>query len=245
MNARTRLGLVTLAAVVGLVVTASAGRWQLRRAAEKQALQAAITAQGRQPALDGAALVGAAEPLTLVHRPVLLRGSWDTAHTVYLDNRQMGGRPGFYVLTPLRLDSGRAIVVQRGWIARNFQDRTQLLPVQTPIGSVEVAGLIAPPPSKLLQPGTDTAGQIRQNLDLGDYRAETQLPLLDVTVQQSGAASDGLLRDWPVVNAGVDKHYGYAVQWFAMAALIAGLYLWFIVLRPRFFSSNKTPPHVP
>lgn len=245
MNSRARLAVITLAAIVGLAVTASAGRWQLRRAAEKEALQAAIQAQARQPALNTAALLAANTPQTLVHWPVALRGTWDTARTVYLDNRQMGGHPGFYVLTPLLLDGGRAVLVQRGWIARNFQDRTQLLPVQTPAGTVEVAGLIAPPPSKLMQPGADVPGQIRQNLDLGDYRAETQLPLLDVTVQQSGAASDGLLRDWPVVNAGVDKHYGYAVQWFAMAALIAGLYLWFIVLRPRFFSSNKTPPHVP
>ena len=52
----------------------------------------------------------------LLHRPVILHGHWLAAATVYLDNRQMNGRPGFYVLTPLQLDDRPEVVlVQRGW----------------------------------------------------------------------------------------------------------------------------------
>lgn len=242
VNASLRLGLITLAALAGVALTASLGRWQLQRAAQKEALQAAIAAEAQKPPLDNAAML-AADPPTLVHRPVRLRGTWDTAHTVYLDNRQMHGRPGFFVLTPLLLDGGRAIVVQRGWIARNFQDRTQLPTVQTPAGPVDVTGLIEAPPSKLYQPGAETPGAIRQNLDLADFTQETGLPLLPLSMRQTGPQSEGLLREWPVVNAGVEKHYGYAVQWFAICLLIAGLYLWFIVVRPR-IASQQTPSHV-
>jgi surfeit locus 1 family protein len=39
------------------------------------------------------------------------------------------------------------------------------------------------------------------------------------------------LRDWPVVNAGVEKHHGYAAQWFALTALIVGLFAWFQLRR--------------
>lgn len=244
VNGRARLFIITFAALSALAATVSLGQWQLRRADEKLALQAAIDAQAGKPALDAAALEKSANLQALVHQPVLLRGTWDAQHTVYLDNRQMQGRVGFFVMTPLVLPGGAAIVVQRGWVARDFQNRMHLLNVQTPTGVVEVHGRMALPPSKLYAPGQEQPGAIRQNLDLAAYQTETGLPLLPMTVQQTGAASEGLLREWPVVNYGVDKHYGYAAQWFALAALITGLYLWFVVLRPRFFSSSKPPSHV-
>ena len=245
VNARGRTLLITLAAVLGLVVTASLGQWQLRRAAEKLALLAAIDGQASKPTLDALALEKSPDLQALVHQPAALRGTWDAAHTVYLDNRQMRDRVGFFVMTPLVLEGARsAIVVQRGWVARDFQNRSHLLVVQTPPGVVEVQGRIALPPSKLYAPGQEQPGAIRQNLELTAYKAETGLPLMAMTLQQTGAASEGLLRDWSVVNSGVDKHYGYAAQWFALAALIAGLYLWFVILRPRYSSSSKPPPHV-
>ena len=46
-------------------------------------------------------------------------------------------------------------------------------------------------------------------------------------------ADDGLLRQWPLPAADVHKHYGYAFQWFAMATLIVGLYVWFQLIHPR------------
>lgn len=91
-----------LAAVLGMALAARLGAWQLDRAAQKEALQAAIAQQSAQPVLrnaDWPALGGAAghagEPSAWLHRPVQLTGRWQTAHTVYLDNRQMQGRPGF------------------------------------------------------------------------------------------------------------------------------------------------------
>jgi surfeit locus 1 family protein len=56
---------------------------------------------------------------------------------------------------------------------------------------------------------------------------------IDVSVQQLGAPSEGLLREWPVIASGVDKHYGYAFQWFALSALIAGLFVWFAFFHHR------------
>ena len=50
---------------------------------------------------------------------------------------------------------------------------------------------------------------------------------------QIGAASEGLQREWPEVATGVEKHYGYAAQWFGLAALIAILYVWFQFIAPR------------
>ncbi|WP_119966580.1 SURF1 family protein [Simplicispira lacusdiani] len=243
VQADWRFWLVTAAAVAGVAATAALGRWQLDRAAQKQALQAAIDERQRQPALDGRALSGQEAPEAVLHRAVALRGHWLGQHTVFLDNRQMGGRQGFVVVTPLQLEhSPVAVAVQRGWVPRNFQDRAALPALDTPVGLVDVAGRVAPEPARLLDlegggvnpPG---ASRIRQNLDLDAFRAETGVPLAGLTVLQTGAAGDGLLRQWPVFSVGVEKHHGYAFQWFGLSGLIAILYVWFQLvrrfLRPR------------
>lgn len=229
---------MTVVAILGVALTASLGRWQLSRAAQKEAIQAAMKSQGEKILLDNAALRTGAEPANLVHQRASLKGTWAAEHTVYVDNRQMHARVGFFVMTPLLLDGGGAILVQRGWVPRNFNDRTALPKVLTPAGPVQIEGRLAAPPSKLYEPGTPSGGRIRQNVDLAQMAGETGLPFLSLTLQQTGTASEGLERDWPAVDLGVDKHYGYAFQWFGLSALIAGLYLWFQVMR-RFFSSSK------
>ncbi len=178
------------------------------------------------------------------HQRALLRGTWVPEGTVFLDNRQMNARVGFFVMTPLRLEGGGVILVQRGWVPRNFTDRAALPAVDTPAGLVQIEGRMAPPPSKLYEPGTSSGGAIRQNVDLVQLSAETGLELLPVTLRQTGAASEGMDRQWPAADLGVDKHYGYAFQWFGLSALIAGLYLWFQVIRRFIFRSKDPLRHV-
>jgi surfeit locus 1 family protein len=231
-----RFWLLTGAALLGVAVTLSLGFWQLSRAAQKEALMAAIRTQASLPPLQASDLAGAALPASLVHRQIVLRGRWVPAATVFLDNRQMHGTPGFFVLTPLVPESGgRPVLVQRGWVQRNFIDRSKLPDVATPPGVVEVQGRIAPPPSKLYEFSAAGSGPIRQNLDLAAFSVETHLPLMGVTLLQTGGSGDGLQRDWPEADLGIAKHYGYAFQWWGLSALIATLYVWFqIVRRIRF-----------
>jgi surfeit locus 1 family protein len=227
--------LIAIAAFAGILLTASLGWWQWERGHERTAVHDAIEAQAHS------ATVGARELLAvpggdtrLVNRPVVLAGEWLPDRTIYLDNRQMNSVPGFYVVTPLRIAGSQAVVlVQRGWVQRNFEARTSLPAIQTPTGTVEVRGILAPPPAKLYAFTTEEAGPIRQNLDLGAFRLETGLPLLALSVQQTGAPSEGLLRQWPEAGSGAERNYGYAFQWWAMAALIAILYVWFQLVVPR------------
>jgi surfeit locus 1 family protein len=241
-----RFWLLTFAALVVAVTTFSLGQWQLRRADQKETLQAAIEAQKVLPALDNRALAATKSIADQMHRGVTVQGVWQPERTVYLDNRPMSGKTGFWVLTPLALlDTGQVILVQRGWVPRNFNDRALLPEVQTPSGPVTVTGRIAPPPSKLYEfKGVDT-GRLRQNIDLKSYRMETGLPLLDVSLLQTGGPSEGLLRDWAAPNVGVDKHYGYAFQWFGLCALVVGLYGWYQVIVParrKLASAVIAPP---
>ncbi len=237
VRVRVRASVTLLATLAGVALAARLGLWQLDRADQKIALQTSLVARGRDPALDGPALARA--PLaaeTQHHRRVSLRGRWLAERTVFLDNRQMDGKVGFFVVTPLALTPGSGVVlVERGWAARNFADRAALPQIATPQGTVAVDGLVAPPPSRLFQFADAASGPIRQNLDIASYARETGLDLLPLSVLQHDAAessADGLMRHWPAPATDVQKHYGYAFQWFAIAAGIAFLYVWHRFIRP-------------
>ena len=240
MNARLKFVLITLATVLAVGTTTSLGLWQLSRADQKQARQVAMDAQRTKTPLTSATLFTTGDPKEILHQRARLRGSWAPMHTlVFLENRPMAGRVGFLVVMPFILEGGQgAVVVQRGWVPRGVDDRTRVPPVTTTPGLVEIEGRMALPPSDLYALGNPTHGAIRQNLDLSQYAAETGLKLFPLTVQQSGESTEGLLREWPVVNMGIEKNYGYAAQWFGMALLFSLLYLWFQVVR-RFIGRPK------
>ena len=244
MSETTRRLVVLLATLAALIVTARLGLWQLDRAAQKESLQASLDERERLPPLDSRELAStAAELPRQIDRQVRLRGRWVAGATVYLDNRQMNGRPGFFVVTPLRLEpgAGDAVLVQRGWVARDPVERTRLPALAMPEGSVDVIGRVAGWPGRLFDFGAGASGPIRQNLDPDGYARESGLRLRPLSLIQLEAPSDatalsradGLLREWPRPAVDVHKHYGYAVQWFALGALRAGLYDWFHLVRPR------------
>lgn len=220
-----------------MVLTARLGWWQLDRASQKVALQQAREAQARMAPLAANELAADdVSAATQMHRLVAVDGMWLEPLTVYLDNRPMGGRTGFFVVTPLLLDDGRAVLVQRGWIPRNAADRTQLAPFRTAAGRVKVAGRIALTTSRLYDLGVAASGPIRQNLELAEFAREsrrTLLPLVIVQEDAAGTAGDGLARQWPQPASDVHKHYGYAFQWFGLSALALSLYVWFQLIRPR------------
>lgn len=234
---RARRFLVLLAALAGVALAARLGLWQLSRAAEKEAQQAALESRGQEPPLAQTLLAHSPdEAAAQQHRRITLQGRWIGARTVFLDNRAMDGRAGFIVVTPLALADGDAVLVQRGWAPRDAAERTRVPAVASPEGVVTVEGRVQAPPSRLYELGAEGQGAIRQNLDLDAFARETGLRLRPLSVQQAdGAAADadGLLRHWPAPAFDVHKHYGYAFQWFALAALITGLYVWFQLVRPR------------
>jgi surfeit locus 1 family protein len=233
LSANARFWVLTIAAVLVAALTFSLGQWQLRRAAQKLGLQYAIDAQGNLPTLKAMDLAALKDLQEVVHRQATLKGVWRSEHTVFLDNRQMQGKPGFIAVTPLVLDgSGQIILVQRGWVPRNFGERSNLPSIQTPAGPVTVRGRIAPPPSKLYEFRGAESGRIRQNLDIAAFSREAGLGLLSVSMLQIGVANEGLQRDWAQPKSGTDKHYGYAFQWFTLCALVVGLYIWFQVVNP-------------
>ena len=230
----------TMATVLGVALTVRLGVWQLSRGHEKEALHAAILALQAQPSLDTSAVLNDKTVFTRLHQGVRLEGRWLPQHTVYLENRPMQGRSGFIVLTPLQLDKSTTVLVQRGWIPRHQQDRTLLSPIETPQGLVHVNGRISSGPSEVMGLGktqvattaqTTRQSPIRQNVNVGAYGNEISVSFA-ATVLQTDADAEGLQRNWPEINAGVEKHWGYAFQWFALAVVQLLLYFWYQWIKP-------------
>lgn len=232
-----------VATVIGATATARLGVWQLDRAAQKEALQQSLDTRALLPALNASVLADTVEGLPAQQdRLTVVRGHWVREATVFLDNRQMGGRTGFFVITPLRLsDSSHAVLVQRGWVPRDALDRTKLPQLPDEPGEVRIKGHIAAPPGRLYDFSGGVPGTIRQNIDLDAYAREFSLSLKPLSIVQDadGAPQDGLSRQWTRPDFGIQKHYGYAFQWFALCALMTGLYVWFQLIRPRLRSQRR------
>uniref|UniRef100_UPI00333FB6BD SURF1 family protein n=1 Tax=Castellaniella defragrans TaxID=75697 RepID=UPI00333FB6BD len=236
--------LVLLAAVA--ITCVLAGQWQLRRGAAREALSAAIQA-GR-----------AAPPITLDAvtqdgpdwHPARVQGIWLPTFTVLLDNRNLKGKPGLWVATPLRLrdDPDRAVLVLRGWLPRPLMP-DPLPDLEPPAGTVEVSGTLLHRVPRLFDlgeitgraeasivlPATGEPPRV-QNLALSDLARATGLTLLPVVLEQAPVKDTILRQEWPGPSLDAGQNYGYALQWFGFAAiaLIAALALvWRAWIRPR------------
>lgn len=200
------------------------GRWQLDRAGEKEARQALYDARlGESPVvLTGA--VPDAQPL--LYRRVRAAGEWIAARQIFVDNQIRDGRAGFNVITPLRLEGGdEAVLVNRGWIARNAAEYPRAPAVAVPAGRVEVAGLATRPPARYRELSPETvSGNVWQNLSIEKYAAASGLRLLPVVVlADTPGAGLAPVREKP--DAGVAKHHEYALTWFALATTVLVLWL--------------------
>lgn len=228
-----RLHPVPLAAGIAVaLLTLQLGHWQTRRADEKTALQAEFAAAER----SAPQVLGAGEPAEW--QTVELRGEWVAERAILLDNRVHQGHAGYHVYMPLRV-AGRAgwILVNRGWIAAG-RERSHLPAVRTSDAPVHIVGRVRHFQAKAFSLATEGSpvDAVWQTVDPQRYRTWSGSEIADFYVQQTSTADDGLIRDWPAPDAGVDRHRGYAFQWYALAALALLLtlsYVWKTLRSPH------------
>lgn len=229
----------TVSALVVILVGCGAGIWQLNRAEQKIRLGDSLVTKLQMPILNVNT-----DSLTLeqaLERRILARGRFIPAEAIWLDNRPRpipvgsaggAGQSGFYVMMPLKLDGQETVLwVNRGWAPRNNLNRIELPPVKTPDEIVTIEGVAFAHPGRVYELGQKGDGKARprieQNFDLAleaQGHGWKQLPFI---VRESDAAKeDGLVRNWPSPTSGVDRHYAYAFQWFALA--LAGFLFWLV-----------------
>jgi surfeit locus 1 family protein len=220
----------------------SLGFWQLRRAAEKEALQHVYETRQQEAAVPLASLDPAAD---LQYRQVKFSGHYDNSHVFLLDNRIYQGKPGYEVIVPLLTDENTLVLVNRGWIAPG-SSRQSLPTVAAVDGAVAVQGSVYQNIGKQVVLGADieTAGwpKVVQTLDplrMAELAGTTDASrVFPHSVRVDENASGALVRYWPVMSTSPERHFGYAVQWFAMALALAGLYF-FYSTKPEILSDSE------
>ena len=211
-----------------LVVMVNLGFWQLRRLEERRdlnALQAERTAAAVVAVDVLAAEIPAAGGLEDVeYRVVEAIGRYRVADEVAVRNRTLGGRPGVWLLTPLVLADGPALVVNRGWVPQSSSDPSARPPTPAPAGEVIVRGVVRLSEQRVGLGVADPAGGRLASLarpDIDRYAAQLDYPVHSFYLQLN--SQDPPPGDYPLMLAlpapGDGPHLGYAVQWFIFSAI--------------------------
>ncbi|MDH3265406.1 MAG: SURF1 family protein [Gammaproteobacteria bacterium] len=198
--------------------------WQIGRGIEKRAQQQAFSSQSGFAAWSNGMQVRSFQKLQVT-------GRLDGEHQFLLENIIINSRYGYYVLTPLVLaDDEPVLLVNRGWFERSAPD-VDLTQLAVPDETVTIRGRAGSLPRAGYRMGEAIAVA-------GDWPQRAVYPLLDELAAALGRDlqpfillldpedKHGFFRHWVPEEMGPGRHYAYALQWFAMAIVLAGLLLW-------------------
>lgn len=226
MQLRFRPQLIpTLAMMAMIALTLGLGSWQLGRAEDKAVMQNLLESRMKEAPWP----LGATDRdgSALHYRQIVARGTFIEEKQIFLDNMSLGDRVGYHVITPLQIEGARtSVLVNRGWIARtNEYPVPPKVPV--PSGTVEVSGIATLPVARFLElSGANVEGRVWQNLTFERAHENLGLEVLPIILLARETLPE-LIPVQETPDAGIDKHRGYAFQWFTIAAAI--LVVWVVV----------------
>jgi len=207
------------------------GFWQLARLQERRAQNAAIEQRVAQAPLVLSGVSLPEPPEALDYRPAIVRGTFDPAGEIVWRNQAYQGAPGVHVITPLRLTgSDVAILVDRGWLPYTQAELEARRAYPPPAGEQAISGLLRLPVTRnadfLPADPTNSPEQPRLDawfwLDIAQIETQTAYPLLPMLLVQAPDPEPAAL---PIRTLVLDlsdgPHLGYALQWFAFAAIAA------------------------
>lgn len=225
----TRLVLLLLALLLVLLF-AALGRWQWARAGEKAALLARVEAVLAERRALPAERIDPREPAQLAW--TTLTGRFPALPALLLDNQLRDGRSGLVLYRVFEADGAPApLLLELGWLPLRAD---RVLPrLERPAGPVTLSGLLLPPPSSGLKLGSGIEprdeGLLLTRLDPADLSAALGLrtPLAARVFRPDPSAALGPARDFNLLPNTLppERHRGYAVQWWSLAAAVAVLAL--------------------
>ena len=215
---------MTMLALLVFSLLVSLGYWQLARAKEKKQMLAAhagLALRAPTPWKQGMVLPEQYQRLKV-------SGSY-LGEVFLLDNQHYQHQFGYHLLSPLQLDSGKVVLVDRGWIAGDVTRRS-LPELWLTQGAINLAGDAYYPSEKswvlgqVLEKKSETLAVV-ERIDtklIGQFLHKSVYPfIIRLDKQEAG----GYVREWTVVAMPPERHYAYALQWFAMALVILILFI--------------------
>jgi surfeit locus 1 family protein len=213
-------------ALLAVIVFVNMGFWQMRRLSDRQDFNALLMSRTTvdEIALDEALNQFGPSQDSLELRAVVASGEYRQAEEVILIAKSYNGLSGHHVLTPLYLEDGRAVLVDRGWVPIDL-DEPGMAVFAPPDGTVQVHGTLRKTEVRgSVGPVTPADGVLTQiarpNLERLDSQVEAELlPVYIQLLTQNPAQGGDYPALVPLPQPSEGSHRGYAVQWFLFAAV--------------------------
>lgn len=214
--------------IAGCALTSHLGFWQLHRGRDREALDAQYSAALSQAPVE----LGVDTPTPPHATAVFAAASGRYSnHQLLLDNQVHDRIPGYHVLTPLLLEDGHVILVNRGWVPQN-PDRRILPDVPIPDREVRISGLWRSLPEPALRLRVDNCSgnewpRIVEYPDVADLGCLYPEGAAHGVLLMSPDAPDGYLRNWSQSDGSFppSRNYAYAAQWFMFAVTLFVLFI--------------------
>ena len=203
-----------------IVFLMSLGFWQLDRADQKRTIEASI-----QKANTGVVelIVNQNELLSKEYYEVRLQGSYISDKQFIYDNQIVDQVSGYYVLTPFVLTGeSNAVLVNRGFIPWNGR-RDKLADIDVDSASREIKVQVSNPIKRIELKTSDISNQfpvLIQTIDFDVIEEISSTSFVDIIGLLDPSSADGFVRKWEPYNGSIEKHIGYAIQWFLMAFVL-------------------------
>jgi len=228
VNSKTKKPLPSwLPLIVGALLVAQfagLGAWQISRGLEKRAEQQLFRNE------TGFATWNNGMDIRPYQR-LKASGSYDTEHQVLLENIIVNSRYGYYVITPLvGPDDQPVLLINRGWIEKT-NEPLDTASLEVPSGHITVRGRAGSLPragmkmGEAFRPGQDWP-QAAVYPSPEDVAAVLGTEVQPFVLLMDHEEEHGFIRHWVPTEFGPGKHFGYALQWFAMGAVLSGLLAW-------------------
>jgi len=218
MSFRFLVPSVLILATIAFLV--SLGFWQLDRADQKRTIEASI-----QKANTGVVelIINQNELLNKEYYEVRLQGSYIGDKQFIYDNQIVDQASGYYVLTPFVLTGqSNAIMINRGFIPWNGR-RDQLDDIAVDSAFREVKIQVSRPIKRIELKTSDISNQfpvLIQAIDFDVIEEISSTSFVDVIGLLDPSSDDGFVRKWEPYTGSIEKHIGYAIQWFLMALVL-------------------------
>ncbi|MGI9203104.1 MAG: SURF1 family protein [Woeseiaceae bacterium] len=213
-----------IAGLVFVGVFVSLAFWQLDRAKEKKALLALFEGDAPYARVSDYATLGEFDRIQV-------DGEFLSEHQVLIDNIVQNGRPGYFVITPFKPNTvDPLLLVNRGWVPKTGPGDPDV-DVVLEDGYRTIRGLVGHLPRVAIRPGeafteAEKWPRVAVYPRADEIAAVLGSPVLPILLLLGPDEDDGFARRWQPNQSGPATHYGYAVQWFAMAAMVIALLFW-------------------
>lgn len=223
LNPTLKRILAYCAAVAFFALFCWAGSWQLDRARVKDRLLADFAAAATASASPISWQQASASVAARGYVPTQLQGAFLADRNILLDNQIVDGTVGVQVYTPWLLNKDQAVLIARGFLPV-AKDRRVLPNPATDTAPGILRGIMSKPPAAGLQLGAKPVDRgfplLRTAIDSKELEAALGVRLLPFVVLMNADQPGGFDRRWAPVTMPPERHRGYALQMFSLAAAV-------------------------